>query len=143
MLFFSGLEQNINTLCKRMKINEIQHIQLIHVCCFCGMHSKGDSTIKITISEAYDAGRSASVIYGYKPKTFDETMKRLHLFRLTWICIQINTTGVTSGAGTAYPSEAPKFTPGFLWGSCYSIFSFIFMLCRSSFVLLAIVLFFI
>ena len=26
MLFFSGLEQKINTLCKRIKINEIQHI---------------------------------------------------------------------------------------------------------------------
>ena len=26
MLFFSGLEQNINTLCKRIIINEIQHI---------------------------------------------------------------------------------------------------------------------
>jgi hypothetical protein len=29
----------------------------------------------------------------------------------------INTTGVTSGAGTAYPSRAPEFTPGFKWGS--------------------------
>ena len=26
--------------------------------------------------------------------------------------------------GTAYPSGAPEFTPGFQWGSCYSIFSF-------------------
>ena len=25
----------------------------------------------------------------------------------------INTTGTTSGAGTAYPSWAPEFTPGF------------------------------
>ena len=25
----------------------------------------------------------------------------------------INTTGTTSGAGTAYPSGAPEFTPGF------------------------------
>jgi hypothetical protein len=25
----------------------------------------------------------------------------------------INTTGATSGAGTAYPSGAPEFTPGF------------------------------
>jgi hypothetical protein len=36
----------------------------------------------------------------------------------------VNTMGVTSGAGTAYPLRAPDFTPGFLWGSCYSIFSF-------------------
>jgi len=27
-------------------------------------------------------------------------------------------TGATSGTGTAYPSEAPEFTPGFKWGSC-------------------------
>ena len=49
---------------------------------------------------------------------------------------QINTTGVTSGAGTAYPSEAPEFIPDFQWGSCYSIFSFMCMFCRSLFVLL-------
>jgi ethanolamine utilization microcompartment shell protein EutL len=29
------------------------------------------------------------------------------------------TTGVTSGAATAYPSEAPEFTTGFKWDSCY------------------------
>ena len=32
-----------------------------------------------------------------------------------------NTTGVTTGAGTAIPSRAPEFTPGFQWGSCCSI----------------------
>ena len=32
--------------------------------------------------------------------------------------------GATSGAGTAYPYGAPEFTPGFKWGSFYSIFSF-------------------
>ena len=36
-----------------------------------------------------------------------------------------------SGAGTAYPSGAPEFTPGFKWDSCYSIFSFMCMFCRS------------
>jgi hypothetical protein len=25
-------------------------------------------------------------------------------------------TGATSGAGTAYPSGAPEFTPAFKWG---------------------------
>ena len=45
------------------------------------------------------------------------------------------TTGVTSGAGTAYPSGAPEFTPGFKWGSCYAIFSFLCMFCSSLFVL--------
>ena len=43
---------------------------------------------------------------------------------------------LTSGAGTAYPSGAPDFTPSFEWGSCYSIFSFICTFCRSLFVLL-------
>ena len=52
-----------------------------------------------------------------------------------WVCNQINITGVTSGAGTAYPSGAPEFIPGFLWGSCYSILSFMCMNCRSLFVL--------
>ena len=35
-----------------------------------------------------------------------------------------------------YHSGAPEFTPGFQWGSCYSIYSFICMFCRSLFVLL-------
>jgi len=30
-----------------------------------------------------------------------------------WVCNKSNTTGVTSGAGTAYLSGAPEFTPGF------------------------------
>ena len=29
------------------------------------------------------------------------------------------TTGVTSGAATAYPFGAPAFTTGFKWDSCY------------------------
>ena len=41
---------------------------------------------------------------------------------------QINTTGASSGAGTAYPSGARDFTPGFQWGSCYSFCSFMCML---------------
>jgi hypothetical protein len=31
---------------------------------------------------------------------------------------------------------SPEFTPGFQWGSCYSIFSFMCMFCRSLFVFL-------
>jgi hypothetical protein len=53
------------------------------------------------------------------------------------ICNQTNTTGATSGAGTAYPSGASEFTPGFLWGSCYSVICFICMLRRLLFVLLS------
>ena len=51
------------------------------------------------------------------------------------VCNQINTTGATSGAGNAYPSGAPDFTPSFQWGSCYSIF--ICMFCKLLFVLLS------
>jgi hypothetical protein len=40
------------------------------------------------------------------------------------VCNWSNTTGGTSGEGTAYTSGAPVFTPGIQWGSCYSIFSF-------------------
>ena len=36
-----------------------------------------------------------------------------------------NTTGVTSGKEINYPSEAPDFTSGFLWGSCCWIVSFL------------------
>ena len=46
--------------------------------------------------------------------------------------------GVTSGAGTAYPSGAHVFTPGFYWGSCYSIFGFMCIVCRLLFVPLAL-----
>ena len=52
------------------------------------------------------------------------------------ILLQIKMTGTTNGEETAYPSGAPEFTPGVQWGSCYSIFSFMCMFCRSLFVLL-------
>jgi len=38
--------------------------------------------------------------------------------------------------GTAYLSGALEFTPVFYWGSCYSTFSFMCMICRSLFVFL-------
>jgi hypothetical protein len=37
----------------------------------------------------------------------------------------------TSGGGTDYTFRAPEFTPSFLRGSCYSIFSFICVFCGS------------
>ena len=37
----------------------------------------------------------------------------------------------TSRTGTAYPSGAPEFTPGFWWGSCYSIFGLICLLLEN------------
>jgi hypothetical protein len=67
---------------------------------------------------------------------------RLKQIRLNWInSMQVkkilftnvffswSSMGYTSGAGTAYCSGPHEFTPGFKWGSCYSIFSFMF--CRS------------
>jgi len=30
-----------------------------------------------------------------------------------WVCNKSNTTGVTSGTGTAYPSREPEFTLSF------------------------------
>ena len=51
------------------------------------------------------------------------------------VCYYINTTGATSVAGTAYTSGSPEF-PRFQWGSCFSIFSFMCMFCRSLFVIL-------
>ena len=56
-------------------------------------------------------------------------------FNTATFCNQINTPGAVSGAGTAYPSGAAEFTPGFKWCSCYSTFRFLCMFCRSLFVL--------
>ena len=44
---------------------------------------------------------------------------------------------VIIGVVPPYTTGAPEFTPGFCWGSCYSIFSFICMFFRSLFVLLS------
>ena len=41
-----------------------------------------------------------------------------------------------TNSSNCLPFPAPEFTPGFEWGSCYSIFSFMCMFCRSLFVLL-------
>ena len=58
-----------------------------------------------------------------------------YLYLLTYICMQhdfhirwylyrlIDTTGITSVVGTAYPSGEPESTPVFPWGSCYSKFN--------------------
>jgi hypothetical protein len=39
-----------------------------------------------------------------------------------------NTMGATSGAETSNSSRAPEYTPRFYLDSCYSIFSFLFIL---------------
>ena len=60
----------------------------------------------------------------------------MYMLKKLQVCNYINTKGATNGAGTAYPSGAPEFAPGFKWGSCYSIFSFMCIFYRSLFVLL-------
>jgi hypothetical protein len=41
------------------------------------------------------------------------------------VCYMSDTAGAARGKGAAYPSGAPELIPGFEWGSCYSIFSFV------------------
>ena len=53
--------------------------------------------------------------------------------------VRVNTTGVTSGAITAYHSGAHAYTPGFKCGSCCWIISFLYVVLKiivSSFVFL-------
>jgi len=40
------------------------------------------------------------------------------------VCYMSGTAGAVRGREAAYPSGAPELIPGFEWGSCYSIFSF-------------------
>ena len=47
------------------------------------------------------------------------------------VCHWNNSTGATSGGGTAYTSWAREFIPGFNWGSCCAIFSFCVVFCLS------------
>ena len=42
-----------------------------------------------------------------------------------WVCNKSNKMGGTYGAGTAYTSGTTEFTPGFQWGSCCSLISFL------------------
>ena len=52
------------------------------------------------------------------------------------IIIPKSFTRLSTSLDVVYPSGAPEFTPGFQWGSCYSIFSFMYMFCRSLIVIL-------
>ena len=45
--------------------------------------------------------------------------------QMMFVSFNGNTTDITRGAGTAYPSGAHEFIPGFQWGSCSSIFIFL------------------
>jgi hypothetical protein len=46
-------------------------------------------------------------------------------YGMIFVSLNSNTTGVTGGAGSAYPSAAYVFTCSFCVGSCYSIFFFV------------------
>ena len=56
------------------------------------------------------------------------------------VCNKSNKTGVTSGAGIAYPSGAPEFTPRFQWGSCFLLSALQIFACPFFLFILAIVL---
>ena len=88
--------------------------------------------VKLTTSLRKFYGRHHDLVDRYG--IFVSQMTTVITYHRVWK--QINTTGATSGAGTAYHSGAHEFTPSFQWGSFYSIFSFMCMLCRSLFVLL-------
>jgi hypothetical protein len=51
------------------------------------------------------------------------------------VCIKSNTTGATCVTGTAFPSVAPEFTPGFSWIRVAQSLVFHVVYCRSLFVL--------
>jgi hypothetical protein len=71
--------------------------------------------LKVFWSKKYKVPKSISkIVWG---------RRTLALLIMTW-------------AGAAYPSGAPEFTPGFKWGSCYSIFRFICIFCKSFIILL-------
>ena len=61
---------------------------------------------------------SAMLSIPIKADLFHQIFKYIVVTRLT------RRVSLTSVAGTAYLSGAPEFTPGFQWGSCYSIFCF-------------------
>ena len=77
-------------------------------------------------------GISVTNDHGYVPLVVNMSRS----FPRSWLITGFVTRLTRSGAGTVYPSGAPEFTPGFWWGSCYLIFSFICMFCRLLFVLL-------
>ena len=56
---------------------------------------------------------------------------------MMFVSFNINTTGVTSGAGTAYPARTPEFTPVFSGIRDAQSLVFCVMFCRSLFVLLS------
>ena len=84
--------------------------------------------------------------HGYVPNCRKHLPVLSSLMTYHRVCNQNNLTGATSGSTSADPSGAPEFIPGFQWGSCYSIFSFMcsvlqIVVCPFVFFLLAIVLF--
>ena len=90
--------------------------------------------LKSTLLKFY--GRHYAFVNRYRISESQRTNSVLFSFmNYHRVCNKSNTTGGTSGAGTAYPSWAPEFTPGFQWGSFCSIYYFCVVFCRSLFVL--------
>jgi hypothetical protein len=64
-------------------------------------------------------GRHHDMVERYGISVSQMTTDMFHLSQTLpghFLIHYINTTGVTSGPGTADTSRAPKFTPGFQWG---------------------------
>ena len=73
------------------------------------------------------AWRWATINWHVKTKALQYNRHKLNQYKPDPCVTRLTPWGATSGAGNAYPSGAYEFTPGFQWGSCYSICSF---LCR-------------
>ena len=52
------------------------------------------------------------IILNASVKAF-QTAEPTHLLQIYWVCNKSKMMDATCGAGTAYPSRAPEFTPGF------------------------------
>lgn len=88
------------------------------------------------INQARNHYRGPHIHYLYKVTHHLYWRPELHMVFLSLIS---RTTGATGESGTANPSGAPEFTHNFKWGSCCSVFRFLYSACLSN-ILYAIVL---
>ena len=96
--------------------------------CFAGSFKRAKLSILLIVllldSFQSDADFLATIALKHLRKHFP-VLSSCMTYHQVWN--KINTTGVTSRAGTAYLFGAPEFTHGFWWGSSYLIFSFVCM----------------
>ena len=113
--------------------------------------NQGFLLVKLKLSLRTFSCRHHDLVNCYRITMSQMTSDMFHFTVLTsfmtyhWVCNQSIKTSATTGTGTAHHSTAPEFTPGFYWGSCCSIFSFLcsvlqILICPFGFFLLTIVL---